>query len=540
MNKTKTMFLLGALLTANLLVWVQSSMAKRESVIGQLDLLVDLRQQIVHGYVEKPDEDKMIQAAARAMVASLEDPYTVYFSPEEREQFDKQVRGSFSGIGAEIDLHESRPRIVSPLEESPAWKAGVLAGDIILEIDGESSLDLKLTDVIGKLTGQEGTDVKIKVRHLSGEEADITITRARINVHTVKGIRRNADQTWDYMLDPVRKIGYIRLTQFNDRSADEMKEALESLVKQDVKGLVLDLRFNPGGLLDAAVSISDMFLPQGKRIVSTKGRTVPEEVRMSSEKSIMLTQPLVVLINEGSASAAEIVSGALLDNDRAQIVGTRSYGKGSVQQVRALGMEAGSLNPNNRESAIKLTNAYYYLPNGRNIHRRPNKDTWGVDPRDGFYVSMNTEAVREMIKVRREGDILHQNDKDTDKKQTLDITADWIDKNLADAQLAAGFKTLAGKLETDNWPVVGMSDVQSHELAAKLETLENQRQFLQNKLSEIKEEIDKLDKPLTIPTGAPEVKGAMTTSDDKVKDKTQKVEPQANDKAGDKTDASEE
>lgn len=508
MNKTKTMFLLSALLTANLLVWVQSSLAKRESAIGQLDLLVDLRQQIVHGYVEKPDEDKMIQAAARAMVASLEDPYTVYFSPEEREQFDKQVRGSFSGIGAEIDLHESRPRIVSPLEESPAWKAGVLAGDIILEIDGQTTLDLNLTDVISKLTGQENTDVVIKVRHLSGEEAVITITRARINVHTVKGVRRNEDQTWNFMLDPVRKIGYIRLTQFNDRSADEMKDALNTLVKQGAKGLIFDLRFNPGGLLDAAVSISDMFLPQGKRIVSTKGRTVPEEVRMSTDATIMLDQSLVVLINEGSASAAEIVSGALLDNDRAQIVGTRSYGKGSVQQVRALGMEAGSLNPNNNESAIKLTNAYYYLPSGRNIHRRPNRETWGVDPRDGFYVPMNTNAIREMIKVRRDGDIIRQNNGNGNTTAT-DITPEWINTNMADSQLASGFKTLAGKLETGNWPVVGMSDVQAHELAAKLETLENQRQFLQNKLGEIQEEISKLDKPATTPSGAQDLKGAV-------------------------------
>jgi carboxyl-terminal processing protease len=320
---------------------------------------------------------------------------------------------------------------------------------------------------------------------------------------------RNDDQSWDYMLDPKRKIGYIRLTQFSEHTAEDFKAALESLVKQHAKGVILDLRFNPGGLLDAAVAVSDMFLPAGKRIVSTKGRTVPEEVRMSTDQDIMLTEPLVVLVNQGSASAAEIVSGALLDNQRAQLVGVRTFGKGSVQQVHALGMEAGSLNPGQPQSALKLTNAYYYLPNGRNIHRRPNKDTWGVDPNDGFYVPMDTDEIRKMITVRREGDVIHRKEKGHDN---LDITPDWIQQQMADKQLAAGFKAMVGKLDTGNWPVVGLNDVQAHELAARRESLENQREFLQDKLTEIQAQIDKLDKPVTLPGTAQKVQGAVQTA----------------------------
>lgn len=507
MNKTKTMFLLAALLSANLLVWVQTSMARRESTLSQLDLLVDIRQQIVSDYVEKPDEDKMIQAAARAMVESLEDPYTVYFSPEEHSQFSKQVTGSFSGIGAEIDTHEGRIRIVSPFEESPAWKAGVLAGDLILEIDGASTQDMKVTDAVSKLIGPEGTKVVIKVRHLSGEEAVLTITRARINIHTVKGIWRKDNNGWDYMLDPASKVGYIRLTQFNERTADELKTALTALKGQGARGVILDLRFNPGGLLDAAVDVTDMFLPAGKRIVSTKGRVVDETVRMSTDDAIMLEEPLVVLINEGSASAAEIVSGALLDNDRAQIVGTRSFGKGSVQQVRGLGVDPGSLNPNNPQSAIKITNAYYYLPSGRNIHRRPRQETWGVDPRDGFYVPMSTEQMRQMITIRREGDVLRPGQAE---KHDDTITPDFITQKMADPQLAAGLKAVVGKLETGNWPVVGMSDVQGHELAARRENLEQQRELLQTRLDELQKELARLDTPAGAADAAPAVEGAIT------------------------------
>jgi len=511
MSKTKTMFLLAALLSANLLAWVQTSMARRDSTINQLDLLVNIRQRIIHGYVEKPDESKLIEAAARAMVESLEDPFSVYLSPEEQSQFDKQVKGTFSGIGAEIDAHEGRIRIVTPMEESPAWKAGVLAGDIILEIDGTSTLDMKVTDAVGLLTGPEGTTVTIKVRHPSGEEATFPITRARINVHTTRGAWRNQDQSWNYMLDPQHKIGYIRLTQFSDGTSDEMAAALNSLLKQDVKGLILDLRFNPGGRLDKAVEVSDMFLPAGKRIVSTKGRMRPEQVFMSTSRTLMPDTPLVVLINEGSASAAEIVSGALLDNDRAQIIGTRSFGKGSVQQVMSLGDEMDMLNPGSSgKGALKLTEAYYYLPNGRNIHRRPNQDTWGVDPRDGFYVPMNSEEIRKMISVRREGDVVRASQED---RSTLAITPQWIQENLHDAQLAAAVKALVGKLETDSWPVVGVDGVQTHELAARREALERQAQMLQDRLEHLKREIARLDDTppgaATQPAEAGNIKGTL-------------------------------
>ncbi|MCX5658929.1 MAG: S41 family peptidase [Planctomycetota bacterium] len=371
--------------------------ATRSNVYKQIDLLVDVRHEIVSQYVEEPDQPKMVQMAVRAMVESLNDPYTVYISPEELAPFDKQIRGTFSGIGAEVDVFENHLRIISPLDDSPAWKAGVLAGDIVLEIDGASTLNLKINDAIQKLMGPEGTPVKLKIRHLTGEEKEITINRGRINVQTVKGIRRKADSHWDFMLDPSAKIGYIRLTQFTEKSIEDFRAALKTIEEQGVKGLILDLRFDPGGLLETACAVSDAFLEKGQRIVSVKGRVVPERVTLATDGPKFPNVPLVVIANEASASASEVVTGALSDNNRALFVGTRTFGKGSVQQVMAL---------DNDEGAIKITNAYYYLPNGRNIHKREGSEVWGVDPSEGCYVPMNAEQVRKMAEVRRDADVL--------------------------------------------------------------------------------------------------------------------------------------
>lgn len=475
--------LTAAFLAGAVLAQPAITLARKTNVFDQIELLVDIRHEIVNEYVEEPDQTRMTEQAVKGMVEALEDPYTVYLPPSEVSDFEKQVRATFSGIGAEVDQNENRPRIVTPLEGSPAWKAGVLAGDIILEIDGTSTLNMKISDAVKRLTGPEGTQVAIKVRHENGEEKTFNITRARINVQTVKGLRRNADLHWDFMIDPQQKIGYARLSQFSDNTADELKAALDGLVAQGVKGLILDVRFDPGGLLEAAAEISDLFLKSGQRIVSIKGRRVPERVIEAKTDNSPLEQiPIVILANEASASAAEILTGALSDNERAVFIGTRTFGKGSVQQVKML---------DSGEGALKITNAYYYLPNGRNIHRREKSDVWGVDPKDGFYVPMGTEQIRKMIEKRRDADVLRKGNSATQPT----ITPEWIESELADPQLAAALRAVSGKLQSNQWPKVGQSNVAALVKINEKQKLIKRRETIETALSEVNKSLARLDDP---------------------------------------------
>ena len=480
MSKTTAVIVLTSLLLANVVV---HTAAQKSGVFEQLDLLVDLRHELVSQYVEVPDEKKMIDAAARAMVAAMGDPYTVYLSPEEMPDFEKQIRGTFFGIGAEIDIHENYLRIATPLEDSPAWKAGILAGDIVLEVDGKTTEGITTAEAIKRLTGERGTPVKLKVRHLDGKVAEITVIRDRIVVPTVKGWTRKPDQHWDYMLDTTNKIGLVRITQFTEDTVDKLRVALDDLQGAGVKGLIIDLRFDPGGLLEAAVEISDMFLPGGKTIVSIRGRAQRDRVFESKTQESDITQiPLVVLVNESSASASEIVSGALKDNGRAIVIGTRSFGKGSVQQVKQL---------ESNQGAIKITNALYYLPSGRNIHRKEGSEIWGVDPNDGFYVPMTTEQVVAMLKVWREQAL-----KETKIEK---VTPEAIEKERADPQLAAALKAILGKLATNEWPKTGQGGGETLARQIELDKLGKLRDELSTRLEEIEGKIKAMEKGEKLP-----------------------------------------
>jgi carboxyl-terminal processing protease len=514
MNHRRITVLLVCLLLAVILLAAGKTLARRSGVFDQIDLLVDLRHEIVSEYVEEPDQKKMIEAAVRGMVDALNDPYTVYLAPEDLAQFDKAVRGTFSGIGAEIAIEDNHLKIVSPLEGSPAWKAGVMAGDVVLEIDGKTTEGIKINEAIDRLTGPEGTQVAIKVRHENGESSDLTITRARINIQTVRGIRRKADQKWDFMLDPKSKIGYVRITQFTEGTAEALRQALDELQAQEMRGLILDLRFNGGGLLEAASKVCDDFLTSGQTIVSIKGRAVPERVIKAHTDGTIKPVPMVVLCNEASASASEIVAGALKDNGRAKYIGTRSFGKGSVQQVKML---------DSGQGAIKITNAYYYLPSGRNIHRREGKDTWGVDPDDGYYVPMTTDQMRKMLEKRREGEIIKDR---ADNAEPEAVTPEMIEKDLADPQLAAGLRAVLGKLDKGEWPIVGKSNASELAKLTKKQGLIRQRELLQERLTEIEKELGKLEEA---PGDKPAADGDKKTDADK------KDGEKAADKGGDKS-----
>ncbi|MEX0744886.1 MAG: S41 family peptidase [Phycisphaeraceae bacterium] len=470
-----------AILAAVLLL-LSKTWALPSSAFDQLDLLVDIRGELVRNYVEDPDQQKLIEAAIRGMIDALNDPHTAYLTREDLENFDRQVTGTFSGIGAEVDLHEDRLRIVTPLEGSPAWEAGIMAGDIVLQIGDESTLGMTLTEAVGKLTGEAGTAVTLRVRHESGEEQDITITRAVINIQTVRGFRRDAEQHYELLIDPDHRIGYLRLTQFNERTANELKAALDQLNEQDMRGLILDMRFNPGGLLPSAIQVSDMFLEAGQTIASVEGRTVSREVfRSTDETRVAADVPIVVLANDRSASAAEIVTGALKDNERALFVGSRTFGKGSVQQIRML--EGG-------RGALKMTNAYYYIPSGRVIHRREDSQTWGVDPSEGSYVAMTGEAEREMIRIRRESDRIVPENGENHREP---VTPAFIEDDLKDPQLAASLRAVLGKLETGEWPQVGEADVERQVAATHRQNLEQRRQMLLDQVSELESELEQIE-----------------------------------------------
>ncbi len=415
--------------------------AGRRDDLSWFDPLIDVRAMVLEDHVGEPDVAKMQEAAISGMLETLDDPYTVWIPPRLESDFDKQMRGSYVGIGAEIEIVDDRLRIVSPLEDSPALEAGVRAGDVVLAIDDTDTLGLDSEACIALLMGVEGTPVRIAVRHADGTEAVLEVVRRRIETRSVKGIRRDGEG-WDHVLDPGLGIGYVRLTQFTDRTIEEMREAIDAMDADGVKALVLDLRFNGGGTLDGAIDVADLFLERGV-IVSVRDRQGDGRRWTATRDDDDHLLPMVILVNDGSASASEIVAGALQDNDRAKILGERTFGKGSVQEVRPLPDDQGTL---------KMTTARYYLPNGRNLDKRGDAEVWGVDPDPGFLIDLDTEAYRNLVLNRRRYEPIVASG---DAEEARFDDPDWIDEELEDPQLAAAMRTLKSKLETDSWLVVG-------------------------------------------------------------------------------------
>ncbi len=365
-------------------------MATRDSEYEFVRTLVDIHRQVVTNYVEDVDEQKLREAAIDGLLSRL-DPYSIYVPPAQQEQFDRAMEGTIRGVGIELhQLENGQIEVISPIDGSPAFHAGVLAGDIILKVNGEAIEGERLPDVIKRISGEKGTKVTLTVRHVTGDEEDLTMERQDIVVPTIKGFARNADHTWDWYVSDNPKIAYVRITQFTSETHDALRKTMDQLLAEKMQGLILDLRFNPGGRLDQAVQVIDMFIDDG-RIVSTRGRNRPERIIEATVPDTLPYFPLIVLINEHSASAAEIVAGSLMDNGRALVIGERSYGKGSVQEVIPLDGDSGEL---------KLTVAYYYLPSGRLVHRLKDADDWGVEPQ--IIVPMDDETERKVLRQRYE------------------------------------------------------------------------------------------------------------------------------------------
>ena len=445
--------LLCVLLTVQIAV---SFGAGRRDDLSWFDPIVDVRAMVLDDFVGDADPDRMQEAAISAMLETLDDPYTVWIPHRMEDQFDKQMRGSYVGIGAEIDLEADRLRIVSPLEDSPSLEAGVRAGDVVLSIDGTDTLGLGTDRCIELLMGEEGTPVVVVVRHRDGTEETIEIVRRRIETRSVKGVRRNGSG-WDFMLDPEDGIGYVRLTQFTERSIEEMRAALDALDAAGARGIVLDLRFNGGGTLDGAIDVADLFLDRGV-IVSVRDREGRGRSWTADDDPDDRDQPMVVLVNDGSASASEIVTGALQSHGRAKVLGERTFGKGSVQEVRVLPDERGTL---------KMTTARYYLPDGRNLDRHGDAETWGVDPDPGYVIDLDPEGYSTLVERRRRYEPI-DDDAEVEPADFADPT--WVEETLGDPQLAAAMRALSAHLAGGDWPRVG--DDPSPELVARGELAE--------------------------------------------------------------------
>jgi carboxyl-terminal processing protease len=401
-----------------------------------MKVFVDTFQQVERNYVKDVDRRELLQAAIEGMMSKL-DPYSSYISPEEMAQFSESVDQEFGGIGIQIypDERTHRLMVVSPLPGTPAYRAGMLAGDTILEIDGKSAEGYSTDKAVSLLKGKPGTAVKLSILHPgTNKKEQVTLVRDVIHVATVLGDHYKPDGAWDFMLDKKDKIGYVRLTHFSRHSSIELEKAINQLLEEGMQALVLDLRFDPGGLFSQATEIADMFI-EGGTIVSTKGRNTTERTWEAKKEGTFPNFPMAVIVNHYSASASEIVAACLQDHHRAVIVGERSWGKGSVQNVIEL---------ENGASALKLTTASYHRPSGKNIHRFPGaseSDAWGVMPDPGYEVKFTPRETREYIdNYRRERDILSKNGPPASefKDRQLDKALAAVRTKLAEAAKSPG------------------------------------------------------------------------------------------------------
>lgn len=399
-----------------------------DELFESMRLFIDSFDQVDRFYVKEVNRRELIEAALRGMLDKL-DPYSNYISPEDLTRFNSQVEQEFGGIGIQVGLDpQNRLMVLTPLPGSPAYRAGIRAGDLIAKIEGESTQGYDLEKAVKRLKGKAGEGVKLGIVHVgSSTIEDVKVTREMVHVSTVLGDHYKPDGKWEYMLNPEKKIGYVRITTFSRDTVKELKIALSQLKAQGMAALVLDLRFNPGGLLSAATEVSDLFIEDG-RIVSTKGRSTEERIWNARKPDTFAGFPMVCLVNGYSASASEIVSACLQDNNRAIVVGDRTWGKGSVQNV--IEMEHG-------KSALKLTTASYHRPNGKNIHRFPgakDDDEWGVMPSEGYRIVLPFEEMKKYQDFRVQRDVL------SDKGPP---TSDFVDRQLAkgleyiDSQLAS-------------------------------------------------------------------------------------------------------
>jgi len=360
MPKRNIVWIIIGVVIAVLLWKVPESYIRRDTLYNKFSPLIDVRVQVLKNYVEPIEDDELLRGAIDGMLNRL-DPYSIYFTESEYEQFNKQNKGEFFGIGVQVATPSGGGLIVvSPIEGSPAFQAGLRSGDRITHVDGVETMGKALDKCVEMISGKPGTQVTLTILRLGIEEPiEQRITRGLVSVRTVRGWARTNDWNWDYVIDPRYSIGYIRILGFEGNTGQQFDAIVKDLLThQNIRGLILDVRDNPGGMLEVVVTMANRFLTTGT-IVSTKGRQTAEVPYLATAEDTYPDIPAVVLVNGGSASASEILAGALSDHGRAVVVGEKTFGKGSVQEI---------LQVENFHGKIKLTTAYYYLPKGERIH----------------------------------------------------------------------------------------------------------------------------------------------------------------------------
>lgn len=402
-------FLAGKTLMGNKEVYAKAAApAKTETQNSQKTLqdIENIYQLVKDNFFKEPNKEQVFENAIKGMVNGL-DPYSEYMTADEYNDFISATKGEYGGIGVEISIEDGIITVIAPFEDTPAFRAGLLPGDKILEVNGASTEGITTADCSKLVRGKPGTTVTLKILHKNDEApVDITIVREIINMKSVKDAR---------ILDLKNGIGYLRITTFQEDTAQLFELALEKLRSQNMKSLIIDLRFNGGGLMNAALAIANRFIPSGT-LISLRGKTIKEEIKADSGDQAITDTPLAILVNGSSASASEILAAALKDHGRAALVGMHTYGKGSVQSIFTVRDSKKKVT-----GAVKLTTARYYTPSGKCLERDKDVKNFGIDP--DILVEMSPQEEAKLLRTR-----LNPNSGAADDPD--DSTADFIDVQL--------------------------------------------------------------------------------------------------------------
>ena len=421
----------------------------RQETYKQLNLFGDVFQRVQEQYVEEVTDKKLIESAISGMLQSL-DPHSSYLSAESYKDMQVKTKGKFGGLGIEITMEDGVIKVVSPIDDTPAAKAGMQSGDLIIGVDGESIRGLTINESVSKLRGPVGSKVIITVVRDKKDPYEVEIRR---DIIKIKSVKHNI----------IKNIGYVRLTTFSDTTTSGLEKAVNEIKKNvgdEFEGLILDLRNNPGGLLNQSISVADTFLNQGE-IVSTQGRKDDDTSRVFAKKGDLINgKPLIVLINSGSASASEIVAGALKDHSRAIIIGTRSFGKGSVQSIIPL---AGN-------GAMRLTTARYFTPSGVSIQAK------GIEP-DIIVESGVTDLKKKKVQNRREENLrgaLDNKNKSEKKETEKEIPLTPLEKLIQDNQISRAVDLIRGiSLFNNKLKINSKASINKNSLIKKTDNAKN-------------------------------------------------------------------
>ncbi len=388
---------LGLNLVIGALVYFDSAhAAERDSAYPSLELFTFVMEKVRKDYVDGQNVkyQDLVYGALKGMLNTL-DPHSEFMDPEKYKELQNDTQGAFGGLGIVISLKDSFITVVAPMEDSPGFKAGIMTGDRIVKIDGKSTEKMSLQETVKTLRGEPGTEVTITMfRPSSGQMKDYRLTRDTINVDMIKDINNKKE----FPLNE-NKIGYVRIVQFGEKTSEDLEKALKALKGEGMQGLILDLRWNPGGLLEQAVDVCEKFLPRGELVVTTEGRNSAQNStrRAAGRGDELHNMPIVILVNLGSASASEIVAGCLQDLKRAIVLGEKTFGKGSVQSI--LPLQDGS--------ALRLTTAKYYTPSHKVIHEE------GITP--NIVVPITDDEERDILLKRTPGGVESLDEPDRDR-----------------------------------------------------------------------------------------------------------------------------